>query len=85
MVYKPKDMGVDAAYQAMLRDLNGNSELAPLQMLAIHAGNGYGFMEYVPHRLCADECELRRFYTNAGRLSAILYLLGCTDCHFEKT
>jgi len=84
VVYKPKDMGVDAAYQAVLTDLNSNSDLAPLRTLAIHAANGYGYMEFVPHRLCADEQELRRFYTNAGRLTAVLHLLGCTDCHDEN-
>lgn len=84
VVYKPKDLGVDAAYQAALKDLNSNSELAPLRTLAIHASNGYGYMEYVSHRLCADERELHRFYTNAGRLTAVLHLLGCTDCHYEN-
>jgi len=84
LVYKPKDMGVDAAYQAVLCDLNANSDLAPLRTLVIHTGDGYGYMEYVPHRFCADKDELDRFYTNAGRLTALLHLLGCTDCHYEN-
>lgn len=84
LVYKPKNMGLDAAYQDMLRDLNDNSDLAPLQSLAVYAGDGYGYMEYVPHRLCADQDAMQRFYTNAGRLTAILHVLGCTDCHHEN-
>ncbi len=84
VVYKPKDMGVDAAYQAVLKDLNDRSELAPLRTLAIHAGDGYGYMEYVPHRLCVDDDEINNFYVNAGRLTAVLHLLGCTDCHHEN-
>ena len=84
VVYKPKDMGVDAAYQGTLADLNAHSDLKPLRTLAIHNGNGYGYMEYVDHRLCANDKELANFYSNAGRLTALLHLLGCTDCHYEN-
>ena len=84
VVYKPKDMGVDAAYQALLADLNAHSDLPPLRCLAVHRGEGYGYMEYVPHQLCADGQELQRFYDHAGRLTAVLHLLGCTDCHHEN-
>ena len=84
VVYKPKDMRVDAAYQAALSDLNDRSSLPPLRTLAIHAGEGYGYMEHVQHQPCSDAAELRRFYQHAGRLAAVLYLLGCTDCHHEN-
>ncbi len=84
VVYKPKDMGVDASYQATLADLNAHSDLTPLRTLAIHNGNGYGYMEYVEHSLCANDQELANFYFNAGRLTALLHLLGCTDCHHEN-
>ena len=36
------------------------------------------------HRLCRGEDELKLFYRNAGRLTAVLHLLGCTDCHHEN-
>ena len=84
LVYKPKDMGVDLAYQKALNHLNHNSELTPLRSLGIHCGDGYGFMEFVEHRLCRGEDELNLFYRNAGRLTAVLHLLGCTDCHYEN-
>ncbi len=84
VVYKPKDMAVDAAYQTLLADLNEHSDLAPLRCLTVHLSDGYGYMEFVPHQLCADEQELEQFYVNAGRLTAVLHLLGCTDCHYEN-
>lgn len=84
VVYKPKDMRLDQTYQLILRQLNGASSLPPLRCLTIVCGEGYGWMEWVDHRLCADERELARFYTNAGRTMAVLYLLGCTDCHHEN-
>ncbi|WP_115121540.1 type 2 lanthipeptide synthetase LanM family protein [Synechococcus sp. UW105] len=84
VVYKPKDMGVDSAYQSLLTDLNRHSILAPLRTLTIHNADGYGYMEYVPHLLVKDDIEMERFYVNAGRLTAVLHLLGCTDCHHEN-
>jgi len=77
-------MGVDAAYQRALKDLNSHSELKPLRTLAVLACEGYGYMEWVPHRVCSSADELELFYTNAGRLTAILHVLGCTDCHHEN-
>ena len=41
-------------------------------------------MEWVPHQLCTNATELDQFYTNAGRVTALLHLLGCTDCHYEN-
>lgn len=84
LVYKPKDMGVDLAYQQALDHLNCHSALTPLRSLSIHCGDDYGYMEFVEHRLCSGEDELKLFYRNAGRLTAILHLFGCTDCHYEN-
>lgn len=84
VVYKPKDMRVDVTYQAVLQTLNKASSLPPLRCLTIISRSDYGFMEWVEHRLCTGEQELERFYRNAGRSLALLYLLGCTDCHFEN-
>ena len=84
VVYKPKDMGVDLAYQQALDHLNRISSLIPLRSLRVYCAHDYGFMEYVEHHLCEGDDELNRFYLNAGRLTAVLHLLGCTDCHHEN-
>lgn len=85
VVYKPKQMGLDWAFQDLLGRLNLEHAAAdPLQTVAVLPRLGYGYMEYVPQRLCQDEAELCSFYKKAGRLAAVLYLLGCVDCHFEN-
>ena len=84
VVYKPKDMQVDETYQRYLQMLNEASELEPLRCLSVVSRDGYGFMEWVEHRPCSSEQELARFYVNAGRMMAVLHLLGCTDCHYEN-
>ena len=84
IVYKPKDMNLDKTYQAALGGLNDRSDLPPLKTLAVHCGDGYGYMEYVPHVLCRNQQELDGFYFNVGRLTAVLHILGCTDCHHQN-
>jgi type 2 lantibiotic biosynthesis protein LanM len=84
VVYKPKDMQVDLAYQAYLRKLNTSSSLPPLRCLTILTRPCYGFMEWVEHQVCTSDEQLACFYTNAGRTMAVLHLLGCTDCHYEN-
>lgn len=84
VVYKPKDMRVDATYQQYLKTINKSSALEPLRCLEIFNGDGYGFMEWVEHCQCSTNEMLARFYTNAGRIMAVLHLLGCTDCHYEN-
>lgn len=84
VVYKPKDMQVDQAYQDFLHGLNDASTLSPLRCLTVLSCDGFGFMEWVEHRPCNSDNELASFYTNAGRTMAVLHLLGCTDCHYEN-
>jgi type 2 lantibiotic biosynthesis protein LanM len=84
VVYKPKDMQVDATYQSYLQILNQASSLPPLRTLTVLSCDGFGFMEWVEYRPCNSDEELERFYTNAGRTMAVLHLLGCTDCHYEN-
>jgi len=84
VVYKPKDMQVDLAYQQFLQQINAASSLPALRCLRVVSREGFGFMEWVEHRTSDSEEDLQRFYTNAGRLMAVLHLLGCTDCHHEN-
>jgi type 2 lantibiotic biosynthesis protein LanM len=84
VVYKPKDMQVDQAYQVFLQVLNNASTLPPLRWLTVLSCDGYGFMEFVEHCPCSSNDGLASFYTNAGRTMAVLHLLGCTDCHYEN-
>jgi type 2 lantibiotic biosynthesis protein LanM len=82
--YKPKDLRLDAAYQRVLQHTAIGSTDPPLRALKILACDGYGYMESAWHRPCTSEQQLERFYRNAGRLTACLFLLGCTDGHHEN-
>ncbi len=85
VVYKPKDLRIDGALQRLLSELPLSApDDAPLRSIEVVARDGYGYMEWVAHKVCATDEALAAFYRNAGRLAAVLYLLGCTDCHFEN-
>lgn len=84
VIYKPKDMQLDLAYQSILHDLNTHTSLPDLKTVTTLPRDGYGYMEFIPHILTANDEELSRFYWNAGRLTLLLYILGCTDCHHEN-
>ncbi|WP_371648199.1 MULTISPECIES: type 2 lanthipeptide synthetase LanM [unclassified Streptomyces] len=85
VVYKPKDLTIDKVFQDLLRELpRPRPDDATLGGVTVLIRPEYGYMEYVSHTPSADDAELSRFYRNAGRLTAILYLLGCNDCHHEN-
>lgn len=85
LVYKPKNLRLDQTFQLLLSGIAApEPEDDPLPTIKILPRNGYGYTEFVAQELCKNDRELRSFYRNAGRLTAILYLLGCDDCHNEN-
>jgi type 2 lantibiotic biosynthesis protein LanM len=85
VIYKPKDLRVDQAFQELVTSLpTPTPSDHSLRGVGVLPRNGYGYMERVPHVPCADHEELTTFFRNAGRLTAVLYLLCATDCHHEN-
>jgi type 2 lantibiotic biosynthesis protein LanM len=46
--------------------------------------DGYCWEEFVTARPCTDIEAVERFYRRQGTLLAVLYVLGCTDVHYEN-
>ena len=85
VIYKPKDLRLDQAFQQLLVNVPKPRPSDPdLHGIIVLPRDGYGYMEWVPHLLCGDRERLAAFYRNAGRLAAVLYLLCATDCHHEN-
>lgn len=85
IVYKPRDVGLDEAFQSVVGRLSPPcSQDHPLRSLSVVKRDGYGYMEFVEHAICTDDQQLHNFYRNAGRLAAVLHVLGCSDCHHEN-
>ncbi len=84
LIYKPKDLGLEAAYFQLLSWCNQQFVLLPFRLLKVINRNTHGWVEYVEHLPCEDEAAVQRYYLRAGMLLCLLYVLGGTDCHQEN-
>jgi type 2 lantibiotic biosynthesis protein LanM len=84
LVYKPKDLGLETAFNQFLHWCNQHSQLLDFKVIQVLDRNNYGWVEYVDHQPCADEAAASRFYQRAGMLLCVLYILRGTDCHHEN-
>ena len=55
MIYKPKDLGIDVAYNDLLAWLNLGGAPVALTPLHVLARDGYGWVEFAAPEACRDE------------------------------
>ena len=84
LVYKPKDLGIDVAYNAFLTWLNAAGAPVVLRPLRVLNRHTYGWVEYAEAAGCADQAAVTRYYERAGALTCLVYLLKGSDCHAEN-
>jgi type 2 lantibiotic biosynthesis protein LanM len=84
VVYKPKDLRLDAAWHALVERLNGAKP--PIALKAAHAiaRDGYGWTEFIDHAACVDEKDFARFFRRAGGWLALFHCFAATDMHQEN-
>lgn len=98
VVYKPKDLRLEKEFEIFRRTVTtafDRDGINPLDRETVMHGRGnevshvvavgdqYGYSRLVEHVPC-DPGRLPEFYRNAGRLMAVLHLLGASDCHYEN-
>jgi len=83
LLYKPKDLRVDAAWEVMVDRLNAD---APVRLLAARtvARDGYGWAEFIEHTGCGDQSGISRYFQRAGALLALLHGFAAADIHQEN-
>ena len=85
LIYKPKNIGLEATYNQILDWCNQNGAPLNLKVLRILECGTYGWvLDYVKQLPCRDQAAAQRFYNRAGILLCLLYVLGGNDCHFEN-
>jgi type 2 lantibiotic biosynthesis protein LanM len=84
LVYKPKDLGLDAAFVEFLHWCNARGAALTLRAPQVLCRDGYGWAEFIEQLPCQNETAVRNFYHRAGMLLCLLYVLGGTDCHHEN-
>jgi class II lanthipeptide synthase len=84
VVYKPKDLRLDAAWYALVKRLNRAEP--PLELKAVRAisRDGYGWTEFIGHAGCASQEGCKRFFRRAGAWLALFHCFATTDMHQEN-
>ena len=83
LMYKPRSLRIDQLLDALLAHLFGDDPQR-IRVPAVIDQESYGWAAFAPHRYCADESELRRFYRGLGEWLGVLRLVGGVDIHHEN-
>jgi type 2 lantibiotic biosynthesis protein LanM len=84
VVYKPKDLRLDAAWHALVERLNHGGAPVALEAVRTLVRDGYGWTAYVGHAGCADPEGCERFFRRAGAWLALFHCFAATDMHQEN-
>lgn len=84
VVYKPKDLGLDVAFNQLFDWCNQQNISLPFKLTKIINRQEYGWFEFIEHLPCKDKAQVKRFYKRAGILLSLFYVLGARDCNNTK-
>jgi type 2 lantibiotic biosynthesis protein LanM len=83
IVYKPKDLSCDLAWNALLGRVAAEGGPA-LRALKVLERRGYGWVEFLEARAAPDGAAERRYAERCGELLATVHILLGSDCHSEN-
>jgi lantibiotic modifying enzyme len=82
IVYKPRSMALDHAFHGLVNWLNERGLSPSLRSPAALCRDGYGWAEFIAHRLAEGAEELALFYERSGVLACVAYVMGSSDLHY---
>jgi type 2 lantibiotic biosynthesis protein LanM len=84
VVYKPKDLRLDAAWYTLVQQLN-NADAPPgtLKAMRVIVGDCYGSTEFINHAEYPP-CDTKRFFRRAGAWLALFHCFASADMHQEN-
>lgn len=84
ILYKPKDIRLDAAWKNLVERLNEASPPVDLRAVRVLARDGYGWAEYIHHVECAKPHDFVLFFRRAGAWLCLFHLFVGTDMHEQN-
>ena len=84
LVYKPKDLGLEAGYFRFVEHLNGLGLPLDFKILRVIERGGYGWVEFVAQTPVDNEEQARRYFRRAGMLLGLIYVFDGIDFHSEN-
>ena len=84
LMYKPRALGLEAAFARLVAWLNDGRVTLPLKAAAVLDRGTHGWMECVATAPCRDAAEVDRYYQRAGMMLCLAHVLGGADLHHEN-
>ena len=84
LIYKPKNLTMDSAFQNLLKWINDQEKLLPLKSFHILNRKTHGWVEFLSAQPCRNLAEVDRYFIRAGMLLCLFHVLGASDCHHEN-
>ncbi|VEP18770.1 putative Lanthionine synthetase [Hyella patelloides LEGE 07179] len=85
LVYKPRNLGMEAGLSQVLDWLNHQEELShKMKVMKVLDKNSYGWVEFIESVECHNHADLKAFYYRIGILLGLGYILEATDLHYEN-
>jgi type 2 lantibiotic biosynthesis protein LanM len=84
VVYKPKDLRLDQTFGSIVQTISAylaDDGLPDARVMA--CGAAYGYCERLTQS-AQPNTRSAAFFRNAGRLIAVLYIVGGSDCHYQN-
>lgn len=84
VVYKPKHLGVDAAWTTLVDRLNRSAPPVDLRAMRVLTRAGYGWTDFIDHTSCAEPEQFSDFFRRAGAWLALFHVFVGVDMHQEN-
>jgi type 2 lantibiotic biosynthesis protein LanM len=84
LVYKPRHVGLERAYNELLRWAAGRGLDSPPTALRIIERPGYGWVEHIEQGQPENKGEVHEYYRKAGAVICFAHLLRGKDLHMEN-
>lgn len=83
IVYKPRSIAAEQTWNIILSSCNRELgyDFKTLKTLNL---DEYGWMQFCPAGPCSSAGQIRTFYSEAGALLALAFILGASDIHYEN-
>lgn len=84
LIYKPRDVGLEAAYQGFLAWIAERGFEHPPPRLEVLPRDGYGWVEEAVQSPARSAPDVAAYYAKGGALLALAYVLNASDLHMDN-